>query len=169
MKYALLLAYVATIPLANWTLATFGVIPLWGLLIPAGTLWAGLALTLRDLVQDELGRWPVVGAILVGAAVSALISPAFALASASAFLLSEFADFAVYTPLRERHWLGAVLASNSVGLLVDSVLFLMLAFGSLEFLPGQVAGKAAMTLLAIGCLWSIRAVLARNAQDQLAG
>jgi hypothetical protein len=36
-----------------------------------------------------------------------------------------------------------------VGLLVDSVLFLLLAFGSLDFLAGQVVGKAWMTLLAL--------------------
>jgi uncharacterized PurR-regulated membrane protein YhhQ (DUF165 family) len=66
-----------------------------------------------------------------------------------AFLLSELADFAVYTPLRRRTWLGAVAASNTVGLVIDSALFLWLAFGSLEFLAGQVVGKAWMTALAV--------------------
>jgi uncharacterized PurR-regulated membrane protein YhhQ (DUF165 family) len=68
---------------------------------------------------------------------------------ALAFLLSEMADFAVYTPLRAKSWLAAVLASNVVGLAIDSALFLYLAFGSLDFLIGQIVGKGWMTLLAV--------------------
>jgi uncharacterized PurR-regulated membrane protein YhhQ (DUF165 family) len=70
-------------------------------------------------------------------------------ASTVAFLLSEFADFAVYTPLAERRLIAAVVASSLVGLVVDSIVFLWLAFGSLEFLAGQVVGKAWMVLLSI--------------------
>jgi uncharacterized PurR-regulated membrane protein YhhQ (DUF165 family) len=108
---------------------------------------------MRDLTQEQLGRAWTFGAILVGAGLSALVSPQFALASGVAFLVSEGLDFAVYTPLRARHWLGAVALSNTVGLVADSVLFLLLAFGSLEFLAGQVVGKAWMTALAVGVLW----------------
>ena len=43
----------------------------------------------------------------------------------------------------------AVLASSLVGLAVDSLLFLQLAFGSLDFLAGQVVGKAWMVLLSL--------------------
>ena len=152
-----LTGYIATIIAANWAVAAFGLVPVgFGLLGPAGVYFAGLAFTLRDLTQDSLGRrWTVI-AILVGALVSALVSPALALASGIAFLFSELADFAVYTPLREKHWLGAVAASNVVGLTIDSALFLWLAFGSLEFLPGQIIGKLWMTLLAVAALWLIR-------------
>lgn len=144
------LGYILTIFAANWAISRFGAVPVgFGLMAPAGVYFAGLAFTLRDLTQESLGRrWTVV-AILAVAVLSAVVSPTFALASGTAFLFSELADFAVYTPLRARHWLGAVLASNTVGLVVDSVLFLSLAFGSLEFLTGQVVGKAWMTLLAI--------------------
>ena len=48
-----------------------------------------------------------------------------------AFLVSELADLAVYEPIRKRGWLPAVVASNIVGICVDSALFLWLAFGSL--------------------------------------
>jgi uncharacterized PurR-regulated membrane protein YhhQ (DUF165 family) len=78
------------------------------------------------------------------------------IASGVAFLTSELADFAVYTPLRERHWLGAVTLSNTVGLTIDSALFLFLAFGSLDFLAGQIVGKAWMTALAVLLLWGGR-------------
>ena len=145
-----LIAYILTIFAANWAIARFGAVPVgFGLLAPAGVYLAGLAFTLRDLTQERLGRAWVVAAIVGGAVLSAVISPQFALASGVAFLVSELADLAVYTPLRERHWLGAIAASNVVGLVLDSVLFLSLAFGSLEFLTGQIVGKAWMTLLAV--------------------
>ncbi|MFN8524922.1 MAG: VUT family protein [Chloroflexota bacterium] len=152
-----LAGYIATIFGANWAIQSFGVVPVGaGLVAPAGVYFAGLAFTLRDLTQEALGRWWAVGAIVVGAALSAFVSPQFALASGVAFLVSEMADFAVYTPLRERAWLSAVVASNVVGLVADSVLFLSLAFGSLDFLAGQVVGKAWMTVLAVAALWVVR-------------
>jgi uncharacterized PurR-regulated membrane protein YhhQ (DUF165 family) len=43
---------------------------------------------------------------------------------------------------------AAVVASSVVGLVVDSIVFLWLAFGSLEFLIGQIIGKLWMVLLA---------------------
>jgi uncharacterized PurR-regulated membrane protein YhhQ (DUF165 family) len=160
-----LIGYIAVIVLANWAISTFGVVPVgFGLAAPAGVYFAGLAFTLRDLVQEQLGRsWTVV-AIVAGAAVSALISPQFALASGLAFLLSELADFAVYTPLRQRNWLAAVTLSNTVGLCIDSALFLSLAFGGLDFLAGQVVGKLWMTVLAVALLWVWRRRTAETAR-----
>jgi queuosine precursor transporter len=157
MKWAV--AFIATIFAANWAIEQFGLVPVgFGLRAPAGVYFAGLAFTFRDLVQERLGRGAVVLGILAGAALSAVVSSRFAAASALAFLLSEGADFAVYTPLRERGWLLAVFASNLIGLIVDSAVFLWLAFGSVEFLPGQVLGKLWVTLLAIAALTVYRAV-----------
>jgi uncharacterized PurR-regulated membrane protein YhhQ (DUF165 family) len=164
------LGYVLTIFAANWLIQHVGPVSVgFGLMAPAGVYAAGLAFTLRDVVQVTLGRSATVLAILIGAGLSYLVSPAFAVASATAFLFSELADFAVYTPLERRSWLGAVTLSNTVGLAVDSVLFLWLAFGSLAFLPGQIVGKAWMTGLAILLLaGGRRAVLARNAHAEVA-
>ena len=164
-----LIGYIAVIVLANWAISTFGIVPVgFGLMAPAGVYFAGLAFTLRDLVQEQLGRGWTVLAIVAGGAVSALISPQFALASGVAFLLSELADFAVYTPLRQRNWLGAVALSNTVGLVADSVLFLALAFGSLEFLAWQIVGKLWMTVLAVALLWVWRRRLAPASKSPVA-
>jgi len=117
---------------------------------PSGVIMAGAALVLRDLVQRRLGVAASSLAILVGAVLSALLAPpALVIASAAAFLLSEFADLAVYTPLARRGLIVAVVASSVVGLVVDSIVFLWLAFGSLEFLLGQIVGKAWMVLLSV--------------------
>jgi uncharacterized PurR-regulated membrane protein YhhQ (DUF165 family) len=109
-------------------------------------------------VHERLGAKVAIYGILAGAALSAFVAPpALALASGVAFLLSEAADMAVYSPLRRRRLILAVVASGIVGATVDSAIFLHLAFGSLDYLPGQVVGKAWMTLLAVPVLLVIKA------------
>jgi uncharacterized PurR-regulated membrane protein YhhQ (DUF165 family) len=157
---AFLVAFGLTIPVANWMIGHVGtvctpngpcLIPVFpGLYAPSGVLIIGIALVLRDLVQRRLGVVYSAGAVVAGAVLSAAVAPpALALASGVAFLLSEFADLAVYTPLARRRLVAAVVASSLVGLVVDSIIFLWLAFGSLEFLAGQVVGKSWMVLLSI--------------------
>lgn len=159
-----LIGFIATIFLANLLIGNVGigcdpicVIPVWpGVMAPSGVLAIGLGFTLRDLVQRHLGvGWTFVG-IIVGATLSAWLSPALALASGSAFLFSETADLLVYTPLQKRNFIGAVIASNVVGLVVDSTMFLTLAGIPMLFLPGQVIGKLWMTALALPVVWLIR-------------
>lgn len=134
MKWALLAGFVATIPLANWTLERYGFVEVrWLGLLPAGLVWAGLAFVLRDVAQVAAGKVAVLCAIAVGCLLAWWIaSPALALASAAAFAGSELVDFAVYTPFAERRWTFAVLASSIVGACVDSVLFLWLAFDTTQ-------------------------------------
>jgi len=155
-----LVLFALTIPAANWLIGHVGtvcqpagpcLVPVApGLMAPSGVIMAGAALVLRDLVQRRLGATTSSLAILVGAVPSAMLAPpALVVASAAAFLLSEFADLAVYTPLVRRGLIVAVVASSVVGLVVDSIVFLWLAFGSLDFLLGQIVGKAWMVLLSI--------------------
>jgi len=155
------------IPAANWLIGNAGTVCLPegpclipvapGIMAPSGVVMIGLALVLRDLVQRRLGLSWAAGAILVGAALSALLAPpALVVASAVSFLLSELADLAVYTPLQRRRLILAVVASSLVGLVVDSLLFLQLAFGSLEFLVGQIIGKGWMVVLAVPFVWWLR-------------
>ena len=155
-----LVLFVACIPAANWLILHVGtqcvpsgpcLIPVApGLMAPSGVLMIGLALVLRDLVQRRLGlTWALV-AVLAGAPLSALFAPpALVAASVTAFLVSELADLAVYTPLQRRRLVLAVVASSLVGLVVDSAVFLYMAFGDLGYLPGQVVGKAWMVAAAV--------------------
>ena len=155
-----LVLFCLTIPAANWMIGHVGsicvasgpcLIPVAPhVMAPSGVLMIGIALVLRDLVQRRLGVEFGIGAIVAGAVISAGLAPGpLVLASTSAFLLSEFADFAVYTPLARRRLVLAVLASGAVGLVIDSIVFLWLAFGSLEFLLGQIIGKSWMVLLCL--------------------
>lgn len=161
MRYLILVAFLGTIPIANWMISNVGtvcvpdgpcLIPVApGLMAPSGVLMIGLALVLRDVVQQTLGRRWAFGAIVAGAGLSWMVaSPALAVASFSAFLLAETADMAVYTPLRDRGKIvAAVLFSGIVGSIVDSAVFLYLAFGSLDYMAGQVVGKVWMSVIAI--------------------
>jgi len=155
-----LVLFCLTIPLANWMIGHVGTVCIAngpcllpvapGLMAPSGVLMIGIALVLRDLVQRRLGVEFGIAAIVAGAAISAGLAPrSLVIASAAAFLLSEFADFAVYTPLARRRLVLAVFASSILGLVVDSIVFLWLAFGSLDFVVGQIVGKLWMVLLAI--------------------
>lgn len=159
--------YIACIPAANWTIQHVGtvcapdgpcLVPVApGIMAPSGVMLIGLALVLRDLVQRRLGTAYGLGAIFVGTAISALLAPpSLVMASAVAFLLSELADFSVYTPLQSRGFVRAVLLSSLVGLVADSVIFLWLAFGSFEFLSGQIIGKAWMVFLSLPAIEWLR-------------
>lgn len=144
--------FASTVPLANWLVGNAGTIcvpggpclvPVWpGLMAPSGVLAIGVALVLRDRLHEQAGAMIAALAVVAGAALSALLAPpALVLASAAAFLLAELADLAVYAPLRRRGLALAVLASGLVGSIVDSALFLWMAFGSFDFLAGNVVGK----------------------------
>ena len=181
-----LAAYMATIPAANWMIQNVGTqafpggphtIPVgFGLSAPSGVLLIGVALAARDYLQRTAGKRAALLAIACGVALSYIVNPAIATASAAAFLLGELADFAVFTPLAARsitthttqkydRQMGvprvtthtktnpyrlalAVLASGVVGGIIDSLVFLQLAFGSTMYWQGQVVGK---TLVALAC------------------
>ncbi|MFN4090053.1 MAG: VUT family protein [Alphaproteobacteria bacterium] len=165
--YVYLLGFGLCVPLANWLIQNVGtvcvpqgpcLVPVApGIMAPSGVLAIGLALVLRDLVQRRLGVGWAFAAIVAGTALSATFAPpALVIASTTAFLLSELADMAVFTPLQRRGLVRAVALSSFVGLFIDSVVFLWLAFGSLTYLPGQVIGKAWMVVLALPLIWLLR-------------
>lgn len=167
--------YVASIPLANYAITHWGdvsfaggphTVPVgFGYVAPSGVLFIGVALVARDVVQRAAGQWVTLAAILVGAALSYLIAPSLAWASAVAFLLGELADFAVYTPLARRQLYAAVLASGLVGALVDSLVFLQLAFHSTRFWQGNTLGKAWMSLLVLPVLPLVRRAVPDHSFD----
>jgi len=152
--------FLACIPLANWLILHVGTVCVAngpcllpvapGLMAPSGVVTVGAALVLRDVVQRCLGLRFGLLAIAIGTALSVFVAPpSLVAASGIAFALSELADCAVYTPLQQRRLMAAVVASSMIGVVVDSLVFLWLAFGSLEYLPGQIAGKVWAVLIAI--------------------
>lgn len=142
--------FVFSIFAANWALGRWGFVSIgFGMTAPAGVYFAGLTFGLRDALHELVGRWWVLAAIICGGLVSAVIEPQFALASAAAFTFSETVDLSVYEPLRERQWGVAVVLSNVAGSITDSLLFLWLAFGSIEGWLDLTVGKVYMVIPAL--------------------
>lgn len=132
---AAIAAYLACIIGANAAIQHYGIVSVgFGQLAPAGVFFIGPALVMRDLVQWSAGKTASLAALAAGALLSyAIADPHIATASA--------ADFALFTWIAPR-WSRAVLAGGIAGALLDSAVFLWLAFGSLHLMPGQVLGKA---------------------------
>jgi uncharacterized PurR-regulated membrane protein YhhQ (DUF165 family) len=135
------IAYVGSIALVNWGFSTM---PGWELLWSAVV---GFVFVLRDLVQRRYGH-KVLLAMLVAAGLSYLTADPFvATASVAAFLVSEAADWLVYTwtkrPLADR-----VLLSSAVSVPLDSLVFLGL-IGLLipQLIAVQIVSKFAAALV----------------------
>ena len=163
-------SYVTAVTAANWLTARYGMVTvLPGLATTAGTYAAGAALLARDAIQDTAGRWGVLAAIAAGGALTALTSPTLAVASTAAFIVAEGADWGVYTPLRAHGWARAVLASNLVGAVLDTLTFLWLASFPVttQSVGGQLAGKllwaTALPVLAVTAVRRWRRALPRHA------
>lgn len=161
------LAFAATVPLANWMIGNVGtecipdgpcLIPVgFGLMAPSGVIVIGAALVLRDAVHSHLGWKAAALAILMGALLSWWFSsPGLVVASVAAFVISEALDLAVFAKFRRQSVVLAVMASGAVGAAIDSAVFLWLAFGSLDYIAGQVVGKAYATISVASYFWSRR-------------
>jgi len=152
MSYRYTTSYIALIVLVNWG---FTVVPL--MEMPGGEMWppmslvVGLIFVARDYAQREIGHRVII-AMLVAAALSyVMASPFVAVASLAAFLISEFADWAVYSftkkPLHER-----ILISSAIATPLDSAVFLSV-IGHLSW-----SGVIAMTvskMIAALIVWKI--------------
>jgi uncharacterized PurR-regulated membrane protein YhhQ (DUF165 family) len=120
-----------------------------GLQATTGALPIGAAFVLRDYVQCRFGLAASASTVVMGAALAGfLASPMLVVASALAMLVAGFADLLVYTALARRDFVAAVIASSLLSSLIDSAVFLWVAFSSLELLAGQTLGKAWVVLLA---------------------
>ena len=138
--YKSTLLYIALIVAVNYG---FSVVPL--VKLPDGTMWppmslvVGFIFVLRDFAQREIGH-KVLLAMLVGAALSyVMASPYVAIASATAFLVSEAVDWLVYS-LTKRPLSQRILYSSLLATPLDSAVFLY-GIGAFSW-----AGVLAMTL-----------------------
>ena len=165
MRAVLVAAFLGCILAANYVTTEFGMVPVgFGLTATAGTYLAGATFVLRDSLQDAYGKRWAIALIALGAALSfAVAAPFIALASGVAFLVAELADLAVYTPLRRRGYIRAAVASNVVGSLLDTVLFLWIAgFPIAGAWQGQVTAKVTVTLVVVLAVAAVRVRGARR-------
>jgi queuosine precursor transporter len=118
--------YVVCIVLVNWT---FTVIAPWS--TPLGDLYianviVGFVFVLRDYAQREVGHKVLLATLLAGVITYFMVDPAIAVASITAFVISEMADWAIYSftkrPLQSR-----ILISSLVSVPLDTLAFQHLA------------------------------------------
>ena len=154
MKLHYTLGYVALIVLVNWL---FTIVPLVDL--PGGEKWppvsiiVGFIFIARDFAQREIGHRVILAMLVAGAISYFMADPFVAVASVSAFLISEFADWAVYS-FTGRPFAQRILISSAVSTPIDSAVFLAM-IGHLS-LTGVVVMTASKMLGALAVWWLVR-------------
>lgn len=150
------IGYVLSIVLANFFVAWFGLVTMFGLTFPAGALFIGLTFSIRDFVQREFGHAKVWYFMIASTIVTAIMGPALshlpiplwkvALASGVAFVVSEAMDWAVFYILK-KDIIWRICISNIFSTPIDSILFVGIAFGSWSFLAPPVYGQTIVKYL----------------------
>ncbi|MBV4534758.1 MULTISPECIES: VUT family protein [Pseudomonas] len=152
-----LIAYISSVVLINYAFSSAPHLDvIW-------SAWGGLVFILRDMVQTRYGHGALL-AMLAALLLSYITSePAIALASATAFFVSELIDWLVFSitrrPLRDRLWL-----SSALSIPVDTFIF----FGMIGALTPAVAGTALASKFAgVTAVWL--AMTWRARKNALAG
>jgi len=134
------LIYIALIVLVNWL---FTVVPL--IAMGGGDKWppvaliVGLVFVARDFAQRYVGHW-VIAAMVVAAVISYFMADPFvALASVVAFVISEFADWLIYS-FTKRPFAQRILLSSVIAAPLDTVVFLGIL--------GYLSGPAVLAMIA---------------------
>lgn len=147
-----LISYISSVVLINFA---FSAAPHLDVIWSA---WGGLVFVLRDMVQTRFGHGAIL-AMLAALVLSYVTSdPTIALASATAFAVSECIDWLVFTitkrPLRDRLWL-----SSALSIPVDTFIF----FGMIDALTTPVIVTAMVSKFAgVTAVWLIMAWRARK-------
>ncbi|HKS12488.1 MAG TPA: VUT family protein [Pseudomonas sp.] len=142
-----LVAYISSVVLINFAFSSAPHLDvIW-------SAWGGLVFILRDMVQTRYGHGAL-AAMLAALVLSYVTSePAIALASATAFAISELIDWVVFSvtrrPLRDRLWL-----SSALSIPVDTFIF----FGMIGALTPVVVGTAMASKFAgVTVVWGVMA------------
>ncbi|HEY5674698.1 MAG TPA: VUT family protein [Malonomonas sp.] len=144
--------YLGSIILANILVHTFGLVTFLGLTFPAGAAAIGLTFSARDFVQERYGKFGCWIWMLLASVITLAFNQHLAFASVCAFFIAEFSDWAIYTKTR-----GSIekrlLLSNLISTPLDSVVFVLLAFGPIwPAIWGQTIIKLISSLLVLPLL-----------------
>lgn len=123
--------------------------------------WGAFTYPFAFLVSDLTNRFDgptrarmvVIAGFAVALCLSALLStPRIAIASATAFLVGQLLDIAVFSRLRNRFWLVPPLSASLIGSLLDTGLFFSIAFAPAFAFIDQFFG-APDSSLGMGAPW----------------
>jgi queuosine precursor transporter len=165
-------AYVAFIVLVNWLFIPENLIDgvtQWSTNTWMGTLYlanviVGFVFVLRDYVQREIGHKVLLATLLAGLPVWYFAGPGLAIASLTAFVLSEMTDWSVYSftkrPLQNR-----ILLSSLIAVPVDTIAFQYLA-GYLT--PAAFLTEVASKAIGVAIVWYLFKLRVGNNEAALA-
>lgn len=155
---------------ANYYAATF--IDVGSLTFAVGTLTFALGYTLDDYIRRYHGRAATIVAVAAGATGTLCYSLAFdgglgriVLASLTSLVIASSVDIRVQTALLSGPIWRLVLVSNAVSLLVDTVVFTLLAFYGVDgvAIPNLIAGdylvKLIMSVISIPLIYGVTALV----------
>ena len=143
MTYLLIAIYACAIIAANLLVAAFGpsVTPINAFFL------IGLDLSLRNILGTRMKSWQMGSLIVSTGLLSYLVNPAsgvIAIASGVAFTVATLADWMTFQS-STGSWIRRNFYGNSVGALLDSVIFPTIAFGAVMplIVLAQFAAKVA--------------------------
>lgn len=141
--------YLGSIVLANILVHSLGIVTVFGLTFPAGAAAIGLTFSARDFVQERYGTYGCWFWMLVAAVITFAFNRQLAIASVCAFVVAEVSDWAIYTYAGGNIEKRLVL-SNLVSTPLDSLVFVLLAFGPLwPAIWGQTIVKMLSSLVVL--------------------
>lgn len=134
-----------------------------------GALTYPVSYFVTDLTNRRFGPASARKVVYTGFALAVLgsiwlSSPRIAIASGSAFLVSQLMDVAIFNRLRERAWWQPPLFSSVIGSAVDTALFFALAFGgtTMPWITLGVGDYGVKVAIALALLIPWRAVAKRG-------
>jgi uncharacterized PurR-regulated membrane protein YhhQ (DUF165 family) len=158
---------------ANW-LAAHVLLQVGPFLIPGGTFVFALSFTTYDYIRRQHGLAPTVAAIGLGFVASILYGALFGggigrIATAGLIALAASSTTDLLTQTATVRWpiWRYVSTSNAVSLLIDTVVFVTLAFATLplearlHIIAGQYVAKIVMTFASVPLVYGARSWAAR--------
>lgn len=117
------LAYVGVALLVNFTISWWPPQNFFGIQIPPGLLLVGAVFVMRDYAQRAVGNWVVPLTLLAAVLTYFAVDHVVALASGTAFVVSETIDWAIFK-ITKRSMRDRILISSAVAVPFDGLIFL---------------------------------------------
>jgi len=141
--------YLGSIVLANILVHTFGIVTFLGITFPVGAVLIGVTFSFRDLLQQKQGKWGCWKWMITAMGITFVFSRNIAIASTAAFIVSEIIDWFIFTysnrPFKQR-----IVLSNLFGTPIDSIIFVVFAFGwNWQAIWGQTVVKFLSSLIVL--------------------
>lgn len=134
--------YIGAVVLINYLFVVVPMVPVLGTMFPPVMFVVGFVFVFRDFAQREIGHWVIAAMIIAGIISYFMSAPFVAIASVTAFLISEIVDWGVFTftrkPLASR-----ILYSSALSVPIDTAVFLQMV-GHLDWVSFGIVTAAKM-------------------------